>query len=190
MGRQYGEPADDFPDAYSEGNYCHRVGRAGLCSAILRAAPGCDGVDQCNRHLFRHLGDERSHHSSTGRKPDTRWLVSGSGSDVTEAAAATGPGPGQSAPATSTPPTPTVADSVFRDGFGALQEDEYEYEENDPELDDEYDEEFDPWVFIHGLPPLKARPTAFHALLRDRSIRFVYFSSPHVFLSTYTVYTR
>ena len=84
VGRQYGEPADDFPDAYSEGNYCYRVGRAGLCSAILRAAPGCDGVDRCNRHLFRHLGDERSHHSSTGRRPDTRWLVSGSGSDVDE----------------------------------------------------------------------------------------------------------
>ena len=82
VGRQYGEPADGFPDAYSEGNYCYRVGRAGLCSAILRVAPGCDGVDQCNRHLFRHLGDERSHHSSTGRKPDIRWLVSGSGSDV------------------------------------------------------------------------------------------------------------
>ena len=33
-------------------------------------------------------------------------------------------------------------------------DDEYTYED---ELDDEeYDEEFDPWVFIHGLPPLSS----------------------------------
>jgi CTD small phosphatase-like protein 2 len=41
------------------------------------------------------------------------------------------------------------------DGFGATEthmEDEYEYED---EMDEEdYDEEFDPWVFIGGLPPL------------------------------------
>ena len=41
------------------------------------------------------------------------------------------------------------------DGFGATEmhlKDEYEYED---EMDEEdYDEEFDPWVFIRGLPPL------------------------------------
>ena len=47
---------EDFPDAYSEGNYCYRVGQK-FCSAILRVTPWCNGVDQCNRALFRHLGD-------------------------------------------------------------------------------------------------------------------------------------
>ena len=47
---------------------------------------------------------------------------------------------------------------TLRDGFGKWTEsfvdDEYTYED---ELDDEeYDEEFDPWVFIHGLPPLSS----------------------------------
>ena len=47
---------------------------------------------------------------------------------------------------------------TLQDGFGKWTEsfvdDEYTYED---ELDDEeYDEEFDPWVFIHGLPPLSS----------------------------------
>ena len=47
---------------------------------------------------------------------------------------------------------------ALQDGFGkyteAFVDDEYTYED---ELDDEeYDEEFDPWVFIHGLPPLSS----------------------------------
>ena len=40
VGRQFGEPGDHFPDPMSEGNYCYRVGAAGLCSAILRVTPG------------------------------------------------------------------------------------------------------------------------------------------------------
>ena len=47
---------------------------------------------------------------------------------------------------------------ALQDGFGkyteAFVDDEYTYED---ELDDEeYDEEFDPWVFIHGLHPLSS----------------------------------
>ena len=78
VGRQYGEPADAFPDPASESNYCYRVGAAGLCSAVLRLWPGCDGVHSCNAPLIRHLGDERSHGYGKGRRPDIRWLVHGS----------------------------------------------------------------------------------------------------------------
>ena len=78
VGRQFGEPGDAFPDPASEGNYCYRVGAAGLCSAILRVVDGCDGVDACNRPLFRHIGDERSHELGKGRQPDVRWLLYGS----------------------------------------------------------------------------------------------------------------
>ena len=75
VGRQFGEPSDPFPDPASESNYCYRVGLAGLCSAILRTSPGCEGVHACNQLLFRHLGDERSHGYGKGRKPDSRWLL-------------------------------------------------------------------------------------------------------------------
>jgi hypothetical protein len=78
VGRQYGEPGDEFPDPASESNYCYRVGAAGLCSAVMRIWPTCNGVHECNMPLFRHLGDERSHGYGKGRKPDIRWLVFGS----------------------------------------------------------------------------------------------------------------
>ena len=78
VGRQFGEPADRFPDAASESNYCYRVGAAGLCSAVLRVWPGCEGVHECNAPLFVHLGDERSHGYGKGRRPEIRWLLYGS----------------------------------------------------------------------------------------------------------------
>ena len=78
VGRQFGEPTDRFPDPMSEGNYCYRIGAAGLCSAVLRVWPGCEGVHHCNAPLFRHLGDERSHGYGKGRRTDVRWLLSGS----------------------------------------------------------------------------------------------------------------
>lgn len=85
VGRQFGEPSDAFPDPASESNYAYRVGAAGLCSAVLRVWPGCEGVLQCNAPLFKHLGDERSHGYGKGTKPDVRWLVHGSGSPHDEA---------------------------------------------------------------------------------------------------------
>ena len=78
VGRQFGEPGDRFPDVNSESNYAYRVGTAGLCSALLRVSPGCEGVHTCNGQLFRHLGDERSHGYGTGRKPEARWVLYGS----------------------------------------------------------------------------------------------------------------
>ena len=78
VGRQFGEPGDRFPDVNSESNYAFRVGTAGLCSALLRVSPGCEGVHTCNGQLFRHLGDERSHGYGTGRKPEARWVLYGS----------------------------------------------------------------------------------------------------------------
>ena len=78
VGRQYGEPADPFPDPASESNYAYRVGAAGLCSAILRVWPGCEGVHECNERLFRHIGHERSHDYGKGRKPEVRWVLHGS----------------------------------------------------------------------------------------------------------------
>ena len=73
-----GEPGDGFPDVMSEANYCYRVGVAGMCSAVMRVAAGCEGVHACNRLLFRHTGDERSHGYGKGREPEVRWLLEGS----------------------------------------------------------------------------------------------------------------
>ena len=78
VGRQYGEPLDQFPDVASESNYAYRVGAAGLCSAVMRIWPECDGVAACNAPLIRHIGDERSHGYGKGRRADIRWLVAGS----------------------------------------------------------------------------------------------------------------
>ena len=78
VGRQFGEPADAFPDMASESNFAFRVGAAGLCSAILQVWEGCAGVDACNRRLFRHIGDERSHGYGRGRQPEARWVLTGS----------------------------------------------------------------------------------------------------------------
>lgn len=74
VGRQFGEPTDNFPDPASESNYAYRVGAAGLCSAIMRVWDTCEGIAQCNSPLFRHIGDERSHGYGNGRRPDTRTL--------------------------------------------------------------------------------------------------------------------
>ena len=54
---------------------CYRGGAAGLCSAILRVVEGCDGVDACNRPLFRHIGDERSHELGKGRLSDWELTI-------------------------------------------------------------------------------------------------------------------
>ena len=78
VGRQFGEPADGFPDPASESNYAYRVGTAGLCSAVMRIWPGCAGVHECNLPLIRHIGDERSHGYGKGRLPSVRWLLQGS----------------------------------------------------------------------------------------------------------------
>ena len=61
VGRQFGEPTDNFPDPASESNYAYRVGTAGLCSAVMRVWPTCETVHACNSPLFKHIGDERSH---------------------------------------------------------------------------------------------------------------------------------
>ena len=50
----------------SEGNYALRVGAAVRARAIEARAEGCDGVDACNRPLFRHIGRERHRTSSAG----------------------------------------------------------------------------------------------------------------------------
>jgi hypothetical protein len=39
------------------------------------------------------------------------------------------------------------------------------------QVDDDYDEEFDPWVFIHGLPPLASCVPAKRAALLPRKVR-------------------
>jgi CTD small phosphatase-like protein 2 len=47
--------------------------------------------------------------------------------------------------------------SIIQNGFGKADttlEDEYEYEDEMDETN--YDEEYDPWIFIGGLPPLRA----------------------------------
>ena len=58
VGRQFGEPGDEFPDAASESNFAYRVGLS-LCAAVLRVAPDCEGM-VCNDRLFRHIGAGRA----------------------------------------------------------------------------------------------------------------------------------
>ena len=118
----------------------------------LRPASDSDDDDDLPiAHLVRGRGPASSLESDEAEETESDGaLLATSALDAEGKEAAT------SAPSASLrSPSSAAPGPVIMDGFGAPEtalKDEYEYEDEMDE--DDYDEDFDPWVFIGGLPPL------------------------------------